>query len=441
MASVTIKKHTSGGTKAQGRHNYRENKTNSNKHIDPSKSHLNVNLDDRYSNSSEVQAAIRQRVKEIDKVLPPLRKKKDRIIMVCIEVPAPRADMSYEDAVRFLTKANEAINERFGLENCHGAMVHADEQHNYIDPRDKTVKESRIHLHKEVIPYVDGKGVNGKEFVKKQLYRELNQLLDEVCKKELGYPFQDGSKQKSRGRVEDLKADSAVATSKINKRLTKKNAELVQENETLTKKNQELVQGNTELTEQAKELGTGIEDGLKELESLAQQIFDKKDVLKEVDEMEKLLEVAANHSPKNYKKNLTGKYVQVPVEDMDEISRIPQYARTSIDHLSEAHKALKEARKLKEQANSDMYRAKALEEAHKGYDRKLSDLENEIQKQADRIAVKKVYEVLGDRAEQDAHIKNFFKEKGLWGTFQQYCTSLIRKPIQQKHSHDYDMDR
>ena len=437
MASITIQKHTSGSTKAQGRHNFRENKNNANRNIDPTKTHLNLNLDERFKDSSEMQAAIRERVKEVDKVLPPQRKKKDRVVSVCIEVPAPRPNMTYEDSVKFLKAANEAINQKFGMENCLGAMIHADEQHNYIDPKDRQVKESRIHLHKMVVPYVEGKGVNGKQFVPKSLYRELNKLLDEVCMKELGYPFQDGTKQKSRGRVEDLKADTAIATSKIKKNLEKKVDELTQKNEKLEATNQEL-------KEQSKELSIGLDEGMKELESLEQKIFDKKDIIKEAQEMEALLEIASTHQPKEYKKNLTGKYVQVPVEDLDEIARIPQYARASLEHLSEARKTIKEATKMKEQAISDMARAKSLENAHKGYDAKLNDLEKEIAQEADRRAVKKVYEVLGDKVSQDRQLDAFFKEKGLWLSFQKFCTDLVRKaPRTQtfRNSHDYDDDR
>ena len=434
MASVTIMKHTSVATKAQGRHNYRENKNNSNKHIDPTKSHLNKNLDTRYSNSTEMQTAILKRVKEVDAVLPPQRKKKDRIVSVCIEIPAPRENMSYEDAVRFLEAADKAITKKLGEENCHGSMIHADEQHKYIDTSKDRFVESRIHLHKDVIPYVDGKGVNGKEFVKKQLYRELNQLLDEVCMKELGYKFQDGSKQKSRGKVEELKYDSIKANHALNKKMKNKNQELTQENESLQTK-------NNELKEQAKEIEEFLDYGTKKCDELQNKIFDSESKLKELRDLNDLCERVANQQPKEYKKNLTGKFIQVPVEDLDEIQKIPMYAKTTSEYLEEALKTLKEARREATQAYSDLKQTKKLEETYKGYNEKLANLNEHIDREATKKAKKMVYEQLGSRVDEDRQLSAFFNQEKLWLKFQNFCQEFaLNKPKRTKEK-DYGMDR
>lgn len=50
-----------------------------------------------------------------------------------------------------------------------------------------------------------------KSWLTKSKYREINQLLDRVCKRELGYSYQDGTKSKSRGDVERVKAESLRA--------------------------------------------------------------------------------------------------------------------------------------------------------------------------------------------------------------------------------------
>ena len=103
-----------------------------------------------------------------------------------------------------------------------GIGLHGDEVHEYVDPDSKSRVQSRLHVHVLVVPDVPGKGCNMKSWLTKARYREINQLLDRVCERELGYSYQDGSKQQSRGDVERMKqrslqAEATELTAKIDK--------------------------------------------------------------------------------------------------------------------------------------------------------------------------------------------------------------------------------
>ena len=94
------------------------------------------------------------------------------------------------------------------------------DEHEYVDPDSKSRVQSRLHVHVLVVPDVPGRGCNMKSWLTKSRYRELNQLLDRVCERELGYSYQDGSGQRSRGDVERMKqrslqAEAAELTAKI----------------------------------------------------------------------------------------------------------------------------------------------------------------------------------------------------------------------------------
>lgn len=95
-----------------------------------------------------------------------------------------------------------------GYHVCGGA-VHGDEVHDYVDPDDKRMHRSRLHMHVLLVPETD-RGVNMKSWLTKSRFRELNALCDRVCMQELGHPYQDGSGRRSRGTVEALKEKSSA---------------------------------------------------------------------------------------------------------------------------------------------------------------------------------------------------------------------------------------
>ena len=216
MASVTIQKwSTAAACGGQVNHIYRTREHYGNQDIDKTLADRN----EMAGTAEEARARIRETIAWVDSVTPPKRIRGDRKTVAELCVPAPRSGMSDQDARQFLTAACEALVEVPGM-HVVGVALHGDETHEYIDPDSKERVQSRLHLHVLVVPDVPGHGCNMKSWLTKSRYREINQLLDRVCKRELGYTYQDGTKSRSRGDVErvkvkSLQAEAAELTAKI----------------------------------------------------------------------------------------------------------------------------------------------------------------------------------------------------------------------------------
>lgn len=204
MASVTVQKWgTAAACRGQCVHVYREGKNYANPDIDRTKSACVWVMDD----VKTCQKNIRETIAKIDKNRPPKRIKRDRKTVAELCVPAPREGTSQEDALRFFQGVYDELAAT-GYHVCGGA-VHGDETHDYIDPDDKKLHRSRLHMHVLLVPETD-RGVNMKSWLTKSRFRELNALCDRVCMQELGHPYQDGSGRRSRGTVEALKEKSGA---------------------------------------------------------------------------------------------------------------------------------------------------------------------------------------------------------------------------------------
>lgn len=204
MASVTVQKWgTAAACRGQCIHIYREGKRYGNPDINPEMAACVWTMSDLKT----CQKTIRECIAEIDKIRPPKRVKKDRKTVAELCVPAPREGTSKEDALRFF----QSVYDELGAAGYHvcGGAVHGDEIHDYIDPDDKQLHRSRLHMHVLVVPETD-RGVNMKSWLTKSRFRTLNALCDRVCMQELGHPYQDGSGRRSRGTVEVLKERSGV---------------------------------------------------------------------------------------------------------------------------------------------------------------------------------------------------------------------------------------
>ena len=187
-----------------------------NEHIDPAKSGDNGTLVYRGVHAQDgrardAYARLKARVEEIDKAEPPKRIRRDRVTMVAFEVPAPEGLPPERERQFFKIAYAEIARMCGGAQNVSPLKIHRDEVHDYIDPVTKDVKTSRVHAHVVGIPYVKGKGVNCKQFMTRQALRDLQKRIDDRCRSDLGVRFMDGSRQRSRGTVEDLKRYSAAA--------------------------------------------------------------------------------------------------------------------------------------------------------------------------------------------------------------------------------------
>lgn len=244
MASVTIQKwSTAAACGGQVSHIYRTREHYGNKDIDATLADCN----EMAGTAEDARTRIRETIAQVDAATPPKRVRADRKTIAELCIPAPRAGMSDQDARRFLTAA---CVELMQVTNMHvvGIGLHGDEVHEYVDPDSKSRVQSRLHVHVLVVPDVPGRGCNMKSWLTKSRYRELNQLLDRVCERELGYSYQDGTKSRSRGDVERMKQRSLQAEAT---ELTAKIDKLRQEATRLDAARQEARQGAVKATQEA----------------------------------------------------------------------------------------------------------------------------------------------------------------------------------------------
>lgn len=207
MASVTIQKWTTAGAcGGQINHIYRTREHYGNQDIDRTLADRN----EMAGTAEEARARIRETIAQVDAATPPRRVRADRKTIAELCIPAPRSGMSDQDARRFLTAACMALVDAPGM-HVVGIGLHGDEVHEYVDPDSKSRVQSRLHVHVLVVPDVPGKGCNMKSWLTKARYGEINRLMDKVCMKELGYSYQNGTKSRSRGDVERVKAESLRA--------------------------------------------------------------------------------------------------------------------------------------------------------------------------------------------------------------------------------------
>lgn len=207
MASVTIQKwSTAAACGGQVNHIYRTREHYGNQDIDRALADRN----EMAGTAEEARARIRETIAQVDAATPPRRVRADRKTIAELCIPAPRSGMNDEDARRFLTAACIELVREPGM-HVVGIGLHGDEVHEYINPDSKTRVQSRLHVHVLVVPDVPGRGCNMKSWLTKSRYQEINQLLDRVCERELGYSYQDGTKSRSRGDVERVKAESLRA--------------------------------------------------------------------------------------------------------------------------------------------------------------------------------------------------------------------------------------
>ena len=207
MASVTIQKWTTAGAcGGQINHIYRTREHYGNQDIDRALADRN----EMAGTAEEARARIRETIAQVDAATPPRRVRADRKTIAELCIPTPRSGMSDQDARRFLTAACMALVDAPDM-HVVGIGLHGDEVHEYVDPDSKSRVQSRLHVHVLVVPDVPGKGCNMKSWLTKARYGEINRLMDKVCMKELGYSYQNGTKSRSRGDVERVKAESLRA--------------------------------------------------------------------------------------------------------------------------------------------------------------------------------------------------------------------------------------
>lgn len=198
---ATYSKASSGGMRVHLEGESRETHGHSNTDIDTSKTHLNYSIGcETYAKALE---HLKDRTSEVDKEIPPLRVKKDRITAVFLEIPCPNEIV---DRDKFFQKAYDFACERLGKDNVHGGFVHKDEVHEYTD-KNGHIRTSLEHMHVLASPYTAEKGINGKAFLTKQFLIEWNKAFCQMVDKEFNVQFNthDAPDKKT---VEEMKLEN-----------------------------------------------------------------------------------------------------------------------------------------------------------------------------------------------------------------------------------------
>lgn len=210
MAGVEVVKSTVAKVAHQGAHydeERREKVQHKNQHIDKSKTHLNYNLGEvRWK---DMMAVAKEKVKELDKLAPPKRKKADRKTMATTVFYCPN---DIKDHRAFFTRLYEEYEKAYP-NSLVGMQVHVDEQHLYMDPHKDQMVMSMVHAHVFLVPNDKEKGCNMKSFLNREWYRKVNSICEEVAK-EFGSKYHTGEGKHADRSMEQLKAESLKALEK-----------------------------------------------------------------------------------------------------------------------------------------------------------------------------------------------------------------------------------
>jgi hypothetical protein len=243
MASMDLKKFNSDSFSKLDVHldpTHRVKNQHSNTDINKELAYLNYQFD--CENFDEVSARLKNRTSEVDKILPPGNIRRDRVIAVGYITYCPKELESQQE--KFFQFSNEWLKNRLGEKNVHGSFVHLDEKHEYL--KNGEICESLYHMHTIVSPYVEGKGINGKEYMTRQFLRELHRDFDNAVYKEFGIRYLKSQKDEWIDTVRELKDRSLHEQAEMVKEIRSGREELEKEKQHIAfeKEGIELERGN-----------------------------------------------------------------------------------------------------------------------------------------------------------------------------------------------------
>lgn len=252
MASVNLKKAQirTGrimGTNHMDRMSENDNRSHSNKNINPELSPGNFHVG--CDSFKEAMDNAEKRLKEVDKVLPPKRLKKDRIEVLLVNIPCPREITEQGKTKEFFNKVNDCMKDYFGEENWYGMEVHVDEVHGYYDRNKHEQCMSLEHAHGVATPFVDGKGVNAKGFMTKANLSRATKVIDEMCLKEFGISYRTYQDPQHKS-IEELKSETNIARNEMQKVIDTQNKIIDTNRDTIIKQTDKMAENQIEIMNQ-----------------------------------------------------------------------------------------------------------------------------------------------------------------------------------------------
>lgn len=219
MASVDFQKIKVLATlRAEIRHSDKDERLKNkhkNEHIDKEITNTNLQLYDE--SIKQTYKRFKDRIAYLDATTN-TNTRHDRVTAYGLLVPCP-AGIKNED--EFFRDVCTMFSIRFGKSNIINAYFHKDEKHEYIDSSTLQVRTSLSHAHFYIVPEIDGR-LCAKQFSSKSKMREIDMMVDKLCREKYKVPFRTGTAIKSKATVEDLKKSSSELTEDLLTRLNDK---------------------------------------------------------------------------------------------------------------------------------------------------------------------------------------------------------------------------
>lgn len=436
-----MKKHLGQKEREQGNH--------SNKDINKELTKNNYTIG--CTDYGEALERMKRRTKEVDKVIPPLRIKKDRITCCFIELPCPLTLTERGLSDDFFAKSYQTLTDFFGSENVHGGFVHKDEVHTYID-KDKKHRTSLEHIHVLVSAYTPHKGINGKAFETKPRLNTLNRNLDDMCFRSFGVRFntKETPQRKSVERLKEeteLRKDADRLRAEYSKEYTRLLDVHMEAEESIMRKEEaekKLLELNKAYENDMNKLKAEYQEKLDKLNNeYSEEVFAKVGAIRAISEklshgekkltkreQETVMSVAANVGQieaeytklRNEAEERKATYDILVQKEKDLIERKGfQLAEDLEKHYeSEANKAINNARNLLAEANDKLFhieqeKEKAVNEALKPYRRNVNQLNQELDyvRKVCEYATKEPYEKTERRYEEHMEELSYRSRGGL----------------------------
>ena len=436
-----MKKHLGQKEREQGNH--------SNKEIDTelSKNNYAIGCQDY----SEALERMKLRTKEVDKLIPPKRIRKDRVTCCFIELPCPLTLTERGLSDDFFAKSYQTLTDFFGSENVHGGFVHKDEVHTYTD-KDNKRRTSLEHVHVLVSAYTPEKGINGKAFETKARLKALNKELDDMCVRSFGVRLntKETPQHKSVERLKEeteLRKDADRLRAEYSKEYTRLLETHLEAEESIMRKEEaekKLLELNKAYEDDMNKLKAEYQEKLDKLNNeYSEEVFAKVGAIRAISEklshgekkltkqeQETVMSVAANvgrieaeytELKKDLKKQqdiLSQKESTLNWKIYNEQTLIKQEANHLAEQLSK--KAIEDAQGLQRYAEQQLYnvrqeREKDINEALKPYRRKVNQLNQELDyvRKVCEYATKEPYEETERRYEK--HMDELAQERSRGG--------------------------
>lgn len=350
--------------------------------------HANPNIDKTLSKTNyalgctdygEALERMKRRTKEVDKLIPPKRVRKDRVTCCFIELPCPLTLTERGISDEFFKSSYKTLSDFFGAENVHGGFVHKDEVHTYTD-KDKTLRKSLEHIHVLVSAYTPEKGINGKAFETRARLKALNRALDDMCFRSYGVHLNTKETPEHKS-VERLKEETALrATADSLRAIAQQHGKEIQEQEqkllelrtarseevfekvgAIKAISEKLSSGTKKLTKQEQETVANVAANVGQIEAEYARL--KEDVQKQKQELETL---------KKQEYALIDRKGQKLAEDMVNYYE-KQAEKAKIDAQKQEDEAIRKLMYI------DKEKEKAVNEAVKPYKQKLNQDKAEIE--------------------------------------------------------------